>query len=88
MSANPMPASNLLADLTAIVGQAHVLTSDADREFYAMDVYNQLKHAAGGGAAGHGRGTAGGGSHRDGRRRGRGAPGRWRVLHGRLPARR
>ncbi|MEO8445573.1 MAG: FAD-binding oxidoreductase, partial [Gammaproteobacteria bacterium] len=43
MSANLMPASNLLADLTAIVGQAHVLTGDADREFYAMDVYNQLK---------------------------------------------
>lgn len=43
MSANPMPASSLLADLTAIVGQAHVLTGDADREFYAMDVYNQLK---------------------------------------------
>ncbi len=43
MSANLMPASSLLADLSAIVGQAHVLTGDADREFYAMDVYNQLK---------------------------------------------
>ena len=43
MSANPMPSSNLLADLAAIVGQAHVLTSEADRDFYAMDVYNQLK---------------------------------------------
>ncbi|MEO7385682.1 MAG: FAD-binding oxidoreductase [Gammaproteobacteria bacterium] len=43
MSANPMPSSNLLADLGSIVGPAHVLTGDADREFYAMDVYNQLK---------------------------------------------
>lgn len=43
MSANPMPASSLLADLAAIVGQAHVLTGEADRDFYAMDVYNQLK---------------------------------------------
>ncbi|MEO8444203.1 MAG: FAD-binding oxidoreductase, partial [Gammaproteobacteria bacterium] len=43
MSANLMPASSLLADLTAIVGRDHVLTGDADREFYAMDVYNQLK---------------------------------------------
>ena len=43
MSASLMPASNLLTDLTRIVGQAHVLTGEADREFYAMDVYNQLK---------------------------------------------
>ena len=43
MSVNLMPASNLPADLAAIVGQAHVLTSDADREFYSMDVYNHLK---------------------------------------------
>ena len=43
MSANPMPSSSLLADLAAIVGEAHVLTSEADRDFYAMDVYNQLK---------------------------------------------
>ena len=43
MSASLMPASNLLTDLTSIVGQDHVLTSDADRDFYAMDVYNQLK---------------------------------------------
>lgn len=43
MSANPVPSSNLLADFAAIVGQAHVLTSEADRDFYAMDVYNQLK---------------------------------------------
>ena len=43
MSASPMPSSSLLADLAAIVGQAHVLTGDADRDFYAMDVYNQLK---------------------------------------------
>ncbi len=41
MSANPLPSSSLLADLAAIVGQAHVLTGDADRDFYAMDVYNQ-----------------------------------------------
>ena len=38
-----MSASNLLSDLAAIVGQANVLTSDADRSFYAMDVYNQLE---------------------------------------------
>ena len=43
MSASLMPASNLLTDLARIVGQAHVLTSEAEREFYAMDVYNQLK---------------------------------------------
>jgi D-lactate dehydrogenase (cytochrome) len=43
MSANLMPASSLLTDLTAIVGKDHVLTGDADREFYSMDVYNQLK---------------------------------------------
>ncbi|MCL4721125.1 MAG: FAD-binding oxidoreductase, partial [Gammaproteobacteria bacterium] len=41
MSANPVPASNLSGDLAAIVGQPHVLTGDADRSFYAMDVYNQ-----------------------------------------------
>jgi FAD/FMN-containing dehydrogenase len=38
-----MSASNLLSDLAAIVGQANVLVSDADRSFYAMDVYNQLE---------------------------------------------
>ncbi len=38
-----MSASNLLSDLGAIVGQPNVLTSDADRSFYAMDVYNQLE---------------------------------------------
>ena len=38
-----MSASNLLSDLAAIVGQANVLTGDADRSFYAMDVYNQLE---------------------------------------------
>ena len=43
MSANLMPASNLLADLAAIVGKDHVLVGDADREFYSMDVYNHLK---------------------------------------------
>lgn len=43
MSTSLMPASNLLADLTRIVGTVHVLTSDVEREFYAMDVYNQLK---------------------------------------------
>lgn len=41
MSANPVPADSLLRDLAAIVGEAHVLTSEADRDFYAMDVYNQ-----------------------------------------------
>ncbi len=43
MSASLMPASSLLSDLTAIVGKDHVLTGDADREFYAMDVYSHLK---------------------------------------------
>jgi FAD/FMN-containing dehydrogenase len=43
MSANPIPAPNLLNDLAAIVGDRHVLTSEADRNFYAMDVYNQLR---------------------------------------------
>jgi FAD/FMN-containing dehydrogenase len=41
MSANPIPAPSLLADLAAIVGERHVLTSQADRDFYAMDVYSQ-----------------------------------------------
>jgi FAD/FMN-containing dehydrogenase len=43
MSANPIPAPSLLTDLAAIVGDRHVLTSEADRDFYAMDVYNQLR---------------------------------------------
>ena len=43
MSANLMPASSLLTDLTAIVGKDHILTGDADREFYSMDVYNHLE---------------------------------------------
>ncbi|MBL8225554.1 MAG: FAD-binding oxidoreductase [Chromatiales bacterium] len=43
MSANPIPATSLLTDLAAIVGDRHVLTSEADRDFYAMDVYNQLR---------------------------------------------
>lgn len=43
MSANPIPAPNLLTDLAAIVGDRHVLASEADRDFYAMDVYNQLR---------------------------------------------
>ena len=38
-----MSASNLLSDLAVIVGESNVLTSDADRSFYAMDVYNQLE---------------------------------------------
>jgi FAD/FMN-containing dehydrogenase len=41
MSANPIPAPSVLADLAAIVGERHVLTSQADRDFYAMDVYSQ-----------------------------------------------
>jgi FAD/FMN-containing dehydrogenase len=43
MSVNPIPAPTLLTDLAAIVGNDHVLRSDADREFYGMDVYNQLR---------------------------------------------
>lgn len=41
MSANPLPASTLTVDLAAIVGTSHVLTGEADRSFFAMDVYNQ-----------------------------------------------
>jgi FAD/FMN-containing dehydrogenase len=41
MSANPMPVSNVVRDLAAIVGGSHVLHGDADRSFYGMDVYNQ-----------------------------------------------
>ena len=41
MSANPAPSGSLLADLGRIVGTANVLTGEADRDFYAMDVYNQ-----------------------------------------------
>ena len=40
MSANPQSASTLVHDLAAVVGGDHVLTGEADREFYAMDVYN------------------------------------------------
>jgi FAD/FMN-containing dehydrogenase len=40
MSANIMENKNILDELKSIVGVEHVLTSDADREFYAMDVYN------------------------------------------------
>lgn len=43
MSANPMPDNTLLRELAALVGDAHVLSNAADREFYAMDVYNQLQ---------------------------------------------
>lgn len=40
MSANPQSASSLVSDLGNVVGRDHVLTGEADREFYAMDVYN------------------------------------------------
>ncbi|MEZ5565293.1 MAG: hypothetical protein R3F24_07115 [Gammaproteobacteria bacterium] len=46
MSANPAPVSSagdLLASLVNVVGDAHVLTTAADREFFAMDVYNHLE---------------------------------------------
>ena len=37
----------------SVIGADHVLTGDADREFYAMDVYNFLELAAGRRPAGH-----------------------------------
>jgi FAD/FMN-containing dehydrogenase len=41
MAVNPMPGSDLPTELARIVGAEHVLLADADRSFYAMDVYNQ-----------------------------------------------
>lgn len=40
MSANLMESKDILEDFRAAIGAEHVLTEDADREFYAMDVYN------------------------------------------------
>ena len=41
MVANESEAADIIGQLTAAIGAEHVLTSDADRDFYAMDVYNQ-----------------------------------------------
>ncbi|MBT8422192.1 MAG: FAD-binding oxidoreductase [Gammaproteobacteria bacterium] len=41
MVANESQAADIIGQLTAAIGSEHVLTSDADRDFYAMDVYNQ-----------------------------------------------
>ncbi len=43
MSAHPQEVNNILDDVRAAVGPEHVLTGDADREFFAMDVYNFLE---------------------------------------------
>ncbi len=40
MSANLMENKTIIDELGSSIGAEHVLTSDADREFYAMDVYN------------------------------------------------
>jgi FAD/FMN-containing dehydrogenase len=40
MSANLQESKDILSPLRSAVGDEHVLTNDADREFYAMDVYN------------------------------------------------
>ncbi|MGI9291812.1 MAG: FAD-binding oxidoreductase [Gammaproteobacteria bacterium] len=40
MVANESDTRNVLDQLVGAVGEGHVLTGDADREFYAMDVYN------------------------------------------------
>ena len=40
MSANLMKNKNILEELKSAVGSEHLLTSETDREFYAMDVYN------------------------------------------------
>ncbi len=40
MSANLMENKTIIDELGLAIGAEHVLTGDADREFYAMDVYN------------------------------------------------
>ncbi len=40
MAANLMENKTIVDDLVAVLGADHVLTNDADREFYAMDVYS------------------------------------------------
>jgi glycolate oxidase len=40
MSANFMESKNIIEELRSTVGADHVLADDADREFFAMDVYN------------------------------------------------
>lgn len=47
MNANPAPQTHspgdLLAALEAVVGAGHVLTGDADRQFYSTDVFRQAR---------------------------------------------
>jgi FAD/FMN-containing dehydrogenase len=43
MSANAQENKNIIEELGSAIGRDHVLTGDADREFYAMDVYNSLE---------------------------------------------
>jgi FAD/FMN-containing dehydrogenase len=40
MSANLMDSNDIINKLVALLGREHVLSDEADREFYAMDVYN------------------------------------------------
>jgi glycolate oxidase len=40
MSSNLMKSKKIIEELGSAIGGEYVLTSDADREFYAMDVYN------------------------------------------------
>ena len=40
MSANILENKTIIQDLESATGADHVLTGDADREFYAMDVYS------------------------------------------------
>ena len=40
MSANLMQSNDILQQLGSAIGQEHVLTDPAERQFHAMDVYN------------------------------------------------
>jgi FAD/FMN-containing dehydrogenase len=40
MSANLLESKDIISQLRAVCGPDHVLTDDADREFFAMDVYS------------------------------------------------
>jgi len=40
MSANLQESKDILAEIRTAIGAGNVLTDDADREFYAMDVYS------------------------------------------------
>ncbi len=43
MSADPIAPEMVIEQLAAAIGQEYVLTDEADRVFYAMDVYNSLE---------------------------------------------